>query len=170
MDGKSNTSKVSYTVTVTNSNTFDVSGLDIIDALATTIQNGNTQSDDAKITLANVAFTLQNPGDEKAQPITGVTGPTSNTYANNATPPDPDKDGEHTNKLTWNVLPKGTVFKSGAVVTLTYDILVENDSYDDLSVNLNNKVFAGTWKYTPRAPANRMMKAAARTRPYPAPP
>ena len=161
-----NTSKVSYTVTVTNNNTFDVSGLDIIDALATTIQNGNTQSNDAKITLANVAFTLQNPGDEKAQPITGVTGPTSNTYANNATPPDPDKDGDHTNKLTWKVLPKGTVFKSGAVVTLTYDILVENDSYDDLSVNLKNDVFAGTWKYTPPAPANRMMKAAARSGGY----
>lgn len=166
VDGKLNTSKVSYTVTVTNGNPFDVSGLDIIDALATTIQNGNTQSNDAKITLANVAFTLQNPGDEKAQPITGVTGPTSNTYANNATPPDPDKGGKHANKLTWNVLPKGTVFKSGAVVTLTYDILVENDSYDDLSVNLNNKVFAGTWRYTPPAPANRMMKAAARSGGY----
>ena len=129
-----NVSLVSYTVTVTNKNGVDVYGLDIIDTLTTESKVGNTAVDSTAISLENVALTLKEPGKEPVN--LPIDGPTGNNYANN----------QKNEDLLWHALDRNRVFPKDAVVTLTYDIKVENRSYDDIIVNLQNNVLAGTWK------------------------
>ncbi|MBD5161449.1 MAG: DUF11 domain-containing protein, partial [Oscillibacter sp.] len=117
VDEATGVATIPYTVTVTNTGD-DLFGLDIIDALKVKVTDENGNASDANVSVSYADITVD-----------GVAVGTEMTSEGGIV----------------NAIARGDKFAANQTVTLTYNILVKNESSVSVMVNLSNTATGGSW-------------------------
>ena len=136
VDEENGTAVVPYTVTVTNTSGADLYGLDIIDALTTTVKSGT-----ADMRLVPDSLTVDGTAVAGFEAMPGSVKPGKESR-------------------TWKVIDRSAAFSQGSQAVLKYRLEIVNTGEEELQVDLENTATGGTWK-TPGAPAKARIHAAA---------
>nr|WP_300863630.1 hypothetical protein [uncultured Acetatifactor sp.] len=136
VDEENGTAVVPYTVTVTNTSGADLYGLDIIDALTTTVKSGT-----ADMRLVPDSLTVDGTAVAGFEAMSGTVKPGKESR-------------------TWKVIDRSTTFSQGSQAVLKYHLEIVNTGEEELQVDLENTATGGTWK-TPGAPAKARVHGAA---------
>ena len=136
VDEENGTAVVPYTVTVMNTSGADLYGLDIIDALTTTVKSGT-----ADMRLVPDSLTVDGTAVAGFEAMSGSVKPGKESR-------------------TWKVVDRSAVFSQGSQAVLKYRLEIVNTGEEELQVDLENTATGGTWK-TPGAPAKARVHGAA---------
>ncbi len=136
VDEENGTAVVPYTVTVTNTSGADLYGLDIIDALTTTVKSGT-----ADMRLVPDSLTVDGTAVAGFEAMPGSVKPGKESR-------------------TWKVIDRSTTFSQGSQAVLKYHLEIVNTGEEELQVDLENTATGGTWK-TSGAPAKARIHGAA---------
>ncbi len=136
VDEENGTAVVPYTVTVMNTSGADLYGLDIIDALTTTVKSGT-----ADMRLVPDSLTVDGTAVAGFEAMSGSVKPGKESR-------------------TWKVIDRSAAFSQGSQAVLKYHLEIVNTGEEELQVDLENTATGGTWK-TPGAPAKARVHGAA---------
>ena len=137
---------VTYTVTVTNHSGFALYGAGILDTLTAKVLDSNTNKETNAVNLKLVPVSLM---------------VNSKKVELDTTPIPVTVNGASVNR--WDALGRNVEFNDDSVVTLVYNIQMENTGDNKVYVELNNTAKGGAWTIVEKAPALRMMRMAARS-------